>query len=299
MNLLELFSGIGGFSLGLQQAGFTFDKVYFSEIDRHAIANFKRNFPNAQHVGSVCDITGTSIERPDIITFGSPCQNFSVAGNGLGLQGAESSLIRYAIKAIDYFRPDIFIWENVKGVLFERHCRDFWAIVKALADIGVYQIEWQLLNTSWVLPQNRERIYLVGRLAEKCRDKVFPVCESVFASEKKAEDGPEDKDCCGTLVKTYGQTSNWITYVLQLQRGEQFNGTLEAIHEGRLRLLTETECERLQGFPDDFTRYGVYDGEVREISRTQRYSLLGNAVSPPIVEKVAARIRQTTNLDNH
>lgn len=56
MNLLELFSGIGGFSLGLQQAGFTFDKVYFSEIDRHAIANFKHNFPNAQHVGSVCDI---------------------------------------------------------------------------------------------------------------------------------------------------------------------------------------------------------------------------------------------------
>lgn len=185
MNLLELFSGIGGFSLGLRQAGFTFDKVYFSEIDRHAVANFKHNFPHAQHVGSVCDITGTSIERPYIITFGSPCQNFSAAGNGLGLQGAESSLIRYAIKAIDYFRPDIFIWENVKGVLFERHCRDFWAIVKALADIGVYQIEWQLLNTAWILPQNRERIYLVGRLAEKCRDKVFPVCESVFASEKR------------------------------------------------------------------------------------------------------------------
>ena len=177
MNLLELFSGIGGFSLGLHQAGFTFDKVYFSEIDRHAIANFKHNFPNAQHVGSVCDITRASIERPDIITFGSPCQNFSAAGNGLGLQGAESSLIRYAIEAIDYFRPDIFIWENVKGVLFERHCRDFWAIVKAFADIGLYQIEWQLLNTSWFLPQNRERIYLVGRLAERCAGSIFPIGE--------------------------------------------------------------------------------------------------------------------------
>ena len=299
MNLLELFSGIGGFSLGLHQAGFTFDKVYFSEIDRHAIANFKHNFPNAQHVGSVCDITRASIERPDIITFGSPCQNFSASGNGLGLQGAESSLIRYAIEAIDYFRPDIFIWENVKGVLFERHCRDFWAIVKAFADIGLYQIEWQLLNTAWVLPQNRERIYLVGRLAEKCRDKVFPVCESVFSPEKESGNNRESKDCCGTLIKTYGRTANWVTYVLQLQRGEQFDGKLRAIHEGQLRLLTETECERLQGFPDGFTRYGVYDGEVREISRTQRYSLLGNAVSPPIVEKVAARIRQTTNLDNH
>lgn len=184
MNLLELFSGIGGFSLGLRQAGFTFDKVYFSEIDRHAIANFKRNFPNAQHVGSVCDITGTSIERPDIITFGSPCQNFSVAGNGLGLQGAESSLIRYAIKAIDYFRPDIFIWENVKGVLFERHCRDFWAIVKALADIGVYQIEWQLLNTSWVLPQIGRESTLSGVLQKNAGTKYF-LSAKAFSRLKK------------------------------------------------------------------------------------------------------------------
>ena len=173
---------------------------------------------------------------------------------------------------------------------------DIWAIVKAFADIGLYQIEWQLLNTAWVLPQNRERIYLVGRLAEKCRDKVFPVCESVFSPEKESGNNRESKDCCGTLIKTYGRTANWVTYVLQLQRGEQFDGKLRAIHEGQLRLLTETECERLQGFPDGFTRYGVYDGEVREISRTQRYSLLGNAVSPPIVERVAARIKQTTLL---
>lgn len=186
MNLLELFSGIGGFSLGLHQAGFTFDKVYFSEIDRHAIANFKHNFPNAQHVGSVCDITGTSIERPDIITFGSPCQNFSAAGNGLGLQGAESSLIRYAIKAIDYFRPDIFIWENVKGVLFERHCRDFWAIVKALADIGVYQIEWQLLNTSWVLPQIGRESTLSGVLQKNAATKYF-LSAKVFSRLKKRQ----------------------------------------------------------------------------------------------------------------
>lgn len=115
-----------------------------------------------------------------------------------------------------------------------------------------------------------------------------------FSPEKTADNETKDKDCCGTLIKTYGQTSNWITYVLQLQRGEQFSGTLEAIHEGQLRLLTENECERLQGFPDGFTRYGVYDGEVREISRMQRYSLLGNAVSPPIVEKVATKIKQST-----
>lgn len=125
MVLLELFSGIGGFSKGFIDAGYTFDKVYYSEIDHHAIANFRYNYEKAQHVGSVCEITGASIEHPDIITFGSPCQNFSVAGNGLGLQGRDSSLIRYAIEAVKHFRPDVFIWENVKGVLCERHCADF------------------------------------------------------------------------------------------------------------------------------------------------------------------------------
>ena len=72
MVLLELFSGIGGFSKGLEAAGYTFDKVYFSEIDKHAIANFKYNFPYAEHIGTVTNIGEVGIERPHIVTFGSP-----------------------------------------------------------------------------------------------------------------------------------------------------------------------------------------------------------------------------------
>ena len=93
MVLLELFSGIGGFSLGLEKAGFHFDKLYFSEIDRHAIANFKYNYPYAEYIGKVETVIETGIERPNIITFGSPCQDFSVAGIGKGLGGDRSSLI--------------------------------------------------------------------------------------------------------------------------------------------------------------------------------------------------------------
>ena len=137
MVLLELFSGIGGFSKGLQAAGYSFEKVYFSEIEKNAIANFKYNFPYAEHIGSVTEIGTAEIGHPDIITFGSPCQNFSVAGKGEGLQGRESCLVSYAIEAVRRFRPDVFIWENVKGVLFARHRGDFWSIVKAFADIGV------------------------------------------------------------------------------------------------------------------------------------------------------------------
>lgn len=293
MVLLELFSGIGGFSKGLEAAGYTFDKVYFSEIDKHAVANFKYNFPYAEHIGTVTEITNAVIERPDIITFGSPCQNFSIAGDGTGLQGKESSLIRYAVEAVRKFRPDVFIWENVKGVLFSKHRNDFWSIIQAFTHIGGYRLEWQLFNTAWFLPQNRERIYLVGRLAKKCTGDVFPFpapggMHGSFGKDATAA------SVCGTITKNYGKQPNIGNYVLCLKPGDVYNGKLTPDQIKGIRMLTEVECERLQGFPDDFTKYGKYEKETKIIPRVNRYALLGNAVSVPVVKAVAARIKKNT-----
>ena len=294
MVLLELFSGIGGFSMGLQAAGYSFEKVFFSEIEKHAIANFKYNFPYAEHIGSVTDIAKVSIARPDIVTFGSPCQNFSVAGKGEGLQGRESCLVSYAIEAVRRFRPDVFIWENVKGILFAKHRADFWSIIKAFADIGGYRLEWQLLNTAWFLPQSRERMYLVGRLAEKCAGEVFPL----FPPREKHGKGKQDSvysDGCGTITQNYYKQPNFGNYILHLKAGETFDGTPTSEQYERIRMLTETECERLHGFPDGHTRYGVYeDGSVRTVPRANRYAMLGNAVSVPVVAEVAGKIKETT-----
>ena len=280
--------------MGLQAAGYSFEKVFFSEIEKHAIANFKYNFPYAEHIGSVTDIAKVSIARPDIVTFGSPCQNFSVAGKGEGLQGRESCLVSYAIEAVRRFRPDVFIWENVKGVLFARHRGDFWSIIKAFADIGGYRLEWQLLNTAWFLPQSRERMYLVGRLAEKCAGEVFPL----FPPREKHGKGKQDSvysDGCGTITQNYYKQPNFGNYILHLKAGETFDGTPTSEQYERIRMLTETECERLHGFPDGHTRYGVYeDGSVRTVPRANRYAMLGNAVSVPVVAEVAGKIKETT-----
>lgn len=292
MVLLELFSGIGGFSLGLEQAGFSFHKIYFSEIDKHAIANFKFNFPNAEHIGSVTDILSADITTPDIITFGSPCQDFSVAGKGAGLAGERSSLIRYAIEAVRRWRPDIFIWENVKGVLFRKHCADFWAITKAFADIGNYRLEWQLLNTSWFLPQNRERVYLVGRRADICSGDIFPAaCES---GEDMQASTRQNSPCSPTVTKSYGKQNNFNPFVQVIPSGKDYIKFLNREDYHRVRMLTEIECERLQGFPDDYTRYGNYNGMVEEIARRARYGLIGNAVSVPVVRQVGSNIRHNT-----
>ena len=99
IRVLDLFSGIGGFHLGLTRAGFEVES-YFSEIDKYAIDVYSNNFKDATYVGSVTDVRGADLKRIDAITFGSPCQDFSLAGKRKGLGGDRSSLIGEAIRLI-------------------------------------------------------------------------------------------------------------------------------------------------------------------------------------------------------
>jgi|LUMU01.1.fsa_nt_gb DNA (cytosine-5)-methyltransferase 1 len=180
MKILDLFSGIGGFHLGFKRAGFKFDYVGFSEIDKYASAVYKYNNPFAEELGDVKSIRSENLPKIDIITFGSPCQDFSLAGARAGMsKGTRSSLIWEAIRLIDECKPHFFIWENVKGTFSSNDGRDFWAIIQAFTNIGSYRLEWQLLNTRWFprTPQNRERIYLVGYSGNRGRRSVFPIRE--------------------------------------------------------------------------------------------------------------------------
>lgn len=431
INLLELFSGIGGFTKGFQRAGYTIKKHYFSEIDKHAIANYKYNFKDAEYIGSVTDVRGRDIERPDIITFGSPCQDFSLAGKRAGLEGKRSNLVMEAIRLITETKPSVFIWENVKGSFSSNNGADFWAIIAAFANIGGYRLEWQLLNTSWVLPQNRERIYLIGHLAGRSEPGVFPFSEidrrineganeatnircltagghsggmhSSMTLVKHRSDQPfkvggisptlrnSDKGDCRIVINSNtkqgyeiaepGDSINFSVPTSKTRRGRVGKGTAQTLdtacnqgvltvvgnvyksggqagkiydaegispvvsgqrvnsqgfvqivkpvltpdrlkkrQNGRrfkedgepaftlgcqdqhgvminnnIRRLTEIECERLQGFPDDWTKYGNYDGIEKIIPKSQRYKLIGNAVTVDIVELIANKLNILTN----
>ena len=327
MKIIDLFSGIGGFSLAFQQVGYQFTEHYFSEIDKHAIANYKYNFPNAKYIGDITSVHGGYFTGIDIITFGSPCIDFSIAGKRAGLAGAKSSLIKYAIALIAHVRPSLFIWENVKGAFSSNARADFWAILQAFANIGGYRLEWQLLNTSWVLPQNRERLYLIGHLAGRSQPGVFPIGENDFVSTAKTKsqsqtqisgtikaNGNMNQDDTYIIPKTAstltggghsGGLHSDMTVIRQLPRGKNKGAYLttcptissNAFQEnnllGGVRRLTEIECERLQGFPDNWTQYGNYNGDIKPIARTQRYKLIGNAVTVDIVTMIAKRLNFT------
>ena len=332
MKIIDLFSGIGGFSLGFQRAGYQFTEHYFSEIDKHAIANYKYNFPHAKNLGDITTIRSTDLTGIDIITFGSPCQDFSLAGRKEGLKGNKSSLITHAIALIADIRPSIFLWENVKGAFSSNAGADFWKIIQAFANIGGYRLEFQLLNTKWLLPQNRERIYLIGHLTEKSFPGVFPIGENDKLLEGKTR--KENRKCpsiktspARTITSRYSKMGSNDTYIVpkvartltggghsgglhsdmtvirQLKRGKNKGADLKicptissnAFQENNLlngvRRLTEIECERLQGFPDNWTQYGDYNGTIKPIAKTQRYKLIGNAVTVDIVTMIAKRLK--------
>ena len=178
MRMLDLFSGIGGFHKGFEQAGYEFEWVGFSEIDKYASAVYRHRFPEAVELGDITAIQPGDLPKIDLITFGSPCQDFSIAGKRAGAkEGTRSSLIWQAIRLIAECKPRFFIWENVKGTFSSNSGADFWAIIQAFTNIGGYRLEWQLINTRWFLPQNRERIYLVGYIGDRSGSKVFPIGE--------------------------------------------------------------------------------------------------------------------------
>ena len=166
VKIIELFSGIGGFTKGFEDAGYTIEEHYYSEIDKHAIANYKNNYPNAKYIGSVIDINGENYSNCNILTFGFPCQDLSLAGKRLGFKGKRSSLFYHAARILREGQIETFIWENVMGLLSSNKGADIQSVCEELYLSG-YVFDFEEQNTKWYLPQNRRRIYCIGHNIKK------------------------------------------------------------------------------------------------------------------------------------
>lgn len=157
----SMFSGIGGFELGLQQSDHEFECVGYSEIDKHAIQTYERHF-NHEPFGSATEIDPASIPRFELLVGGFPCQAFSIAGKRGGFNDTRGTLFFDIARILQYHRPRNFILENVKGLLSHDGGRTFRTIIATLTELG-YGVEWQVLNSkNFGVPQNRERVYIIG-----------------------------------------------------------------------------------------------------------------------------------------
>jgi len=329
MKYLDLFSGMGGFTRGLLDAGFTFDWHGFSEIDKYAKRLYAALYPGAEDMGDVKAIDDRRLlERfgqhgIDIITFGFPCQDLSIAGNRKGLEGKRSGLFFEALRIIKTVQPPCFIFENVKGLLQCGEGRDFKTVLQSIADLGLYDCQWQLCNTNWFLPQDRERIYFVGLLGgqRKFGQEIFPIREADIFCAVKRQTQKEEKQSAqclqardyanwnGNFVKVGTMRSFKDKYSQSvcdengfretksgncpniLARAREDGNMQPCLKEGEtIRRLTPLECFRLQ-FGMENASNMIAKAKELGISDTQLYKMAGNAVSSPVVQLIAERLK--------
>ena len=181
----SLFAGVGGFDLGMEQAGW--DCQWQVEWEKHCQSVLQRHWPSIPKYLDVKDVDGGKIIPVDCIVFGSPCQDLSVAGKGGGLEGERSGLFHEAIRIIKEMRnatgnqfPKWSIWENVPGALTSNNGRDFAKVLDEMANIGALVLEWHILDAQWFgVAQRRRRIFVLAcydpATAGRCGQQILPV----------------------------------------------------------------------------------------------------------------------------
>lgn len=206
----ELFAGISGFGLGFGRSDIK--TLWHVEIDKNCQHVLRRHYPDAQIFSDVRECGKHNLEHVDIISFGSPCQNLSVAGNRQGLKGEQSGLFYEAIRIVKELRPTLAIWENVPGAFSTNNGRDFAAVLSAFQECGASDIAWATLDAQYFgVPLRRRRIFLVAD----------------FGGERAAEILFESASSTG-YIETSREARKDITGVLSSRTKSGFPGTDES-----------------------------------------------------------------------
>ena len=328
MKFLDLFAGIGGFRLGMESAGH--ECIGFCEIDKFARKSYKA-IHNTEGEIELHDITEVSddtirgIGHVDIICGGFPCQAFSIAGARRGFEDTRGTLFFEIARFASILKPKYLFLENVKGLLNHDKGNTFETILSALDELG-YDVEWQVLNSkNFGVPQNRERVFIIGHLRGGSGRKVFPIGRNA----KQVYELPRENITTNTLTARYGTAQSNGSYIIESEQkeirikeatsqgyaeaevGDSVNlshpnsktrrgrvgkqiantlltGEIQGVVEPdfRIRKLTPRECWRLQGFPD-----WAFDKAQEVNSNSQLYKQAGNSVTVNVIAAIAKEFR--------
>jgi DNA (cytosine-5)-methyltransferase 1 len=265
LRYLDTFSGIGGFALPLEELGH--ECVGFCEIDPHAIQIYRSHFPSHPCYGDITNLEAGTLPGFDLLVGGFPCQAFSIAGAREGFCDTRGALKEQKARSLGF--GDSAKIENVAGLLSHA--------------LG-YDLQWQLCNSKdFGVPQNRQRVFVVGYRRGTPRPEVFPLAASRAPSRDPG--AASLRRCAAVAIRTRNgrptveMRRDGLSNALRSSEG---GSSRAMIHDGkRIRRLTPLECERLQGFPDGWTE-GIAD--------TQRYRCLGNAVTVYVVREIIRRL---------
>lgn len=392
----SMFSGVGGFEYGIERTNYLrwiqqtnnqgerssknnqtqrgvcdsrkFSCVGFSEIDKYAIEVYQKHYPNHPNFGDCTKIDASKLPDFDFLCGGFPCQSFSIAGKRRGFEDTRGTMFFHIARILEVKRPTTVLLENVKGLLNHNKGETFKVIIQTLEELG-YDVQWMVLNSKFFgVPQNRERVFIIGNLRGTSRPEVLP-----FRTDNRTTIENWESENTGTLCAQYGKNPTDGNYIKQLNNPTHSNnriygeegvspalntamggnrqpkittaipvltpdrpekcvcnegkvcnlccegcgnykescecieatyrhsfegfkgyrnlsppiksseGSGNQIIVNKIRRLTPTECERLQGFPDGWTA---------GLSDTQRYKTMGNAVTTNVISAIVSKLQR-------
>lgn len=311
----SFFAGVGGIDLGFEQTG-AFEVVYANEIDEYPVATYENNFNIKVDCRDINNVRASEMPDFDIMVGGFPCQAFSLAGyrqgfddeKGRGTLFFEMVRIIKEKKATGH-QPKVVFFENVKNLVGHDHGNTFQVIREHLEHLG-YHLETRVLNAMEYgnVPQNRERIYIVGFLDEEAYDRFkFPQPIPLTTTLTDVIDfhsGQDDKyyyttDNCSFYdqlredMKRKDTIYQWrrvyvrenksnVCPTLTANMGTGGHNVPLVLTDSGIRKLTPRECFNIQGFPSDFS--------LGELSNTRLYKQAGNSVTVPVIKRIAEQI---------
>lgn len=304
-SVASFFSGIGGFDLAYERAGF--EITMQCEIDPFCKTILTKHWPEVLSFKDIREVNHAAIPVSDVWVGGFPCQDVSVARMGPrdGLRGKRSGLFYEFARLIGERLPRIVLIENVTGLLSSHGGRDFEIVIRSLAELG-YGVGWRVFNSAnFGVPQSRQRVYIVGCY----RDRRGPG-EILFEPERSSRHDTQSRSNgekpVSPFKKSFGdpvkgpivQGRAYCLYACSARHtGTDWSRTYVTYPEGRVRRLTPKECEAIQGFPADWTLPVNEYKEAKDIEKLDslRYNALGNAVTVPTVEWIARRMVPVLN----
>lgn len=280
MRFIDLFAGIGGFRLGMEKAGHRC--VGYIENDKYARQSYQaiHDTRGEWTANDIRTVDPWELPEADCYTAGFPCQSFSIAGKRGGFKDTRGTLFFEIMRLAEARKPKYLFLENVRGLLSHDGGKTFGTILSSLWELG-YDAEWQVLNSKdHGVPQNRERVFIIGHLGEGSRRKVFPI-------RKKSRGFLKTIARLGNFRGTVNDC-NGISGTITANFDWSSGNSTKIFDNGKIRILTPLECWRLQGFPDWAFRKAKDAG----ISDTQLYKQAGNAISVPVVYEIAKRFKE-------
>lgn len=318
--MASFFAGIGGFDLGFERAGFK--SVYQCELDEYCRNILAHHWPHVKRDIDIKKVEKDDIPKAEIWCAGFPCQDVSLARARprAGLEGERSGLFYRFADLLGGSLPPFVVLENVPGLLNSHEGRDFGIVIQTLAELG-YGVGWRVLNSSnFGVPQSRQRVYIVGcrsdprRAAEilfepECgsghltksgqsrKTALSPFMERAesFGRESSADTRSKSKKIIKSEEVFVPKLSFCLAATTGRHTGTDWSRTYVAYKE-RVRRLLPVECEGLQGFPVGWTMPDALFSVNDDID-SLRYHALGNAVSVPVTEWVASRIKRSLDLN--